>query len=228
MKSLRACTCRLSATLPCAGSRPGVHRLLVADGLEEVADDGTAVGREDGFRVELHALGRMGGMVQAHRYSAGTAGRDDQVRGSVPSATVSEGYRAAGRAARTRRYCHLCAPSPPGIVSGRSPIVSGVAPPRRQAARPGADRAGRAAVRQPRSGPSPADGMPPGTEAEPAVPFLAVVSGSRACRAISGTRPFAGRRAGSCSRCAIGRRATGPGIRCHGRAGSPGPRSWCG
>ncbi len=147
---------------------------------------------------------------------------------ACPRPRSARGTARRGRAARTRRYCRLCAPSPPGIVSGRSPIVSGVAPPRRQAARPGAGRTGRAAVRQPRSGPSPADGMPPGTEAEPAVPFLAVVSGSRACRAISGTRPFAGRRAGSCSRCAIGRRATGPGIRCHGRAGSPEPRSWCG
>ena len=33
---------------------------VLADGREEVADNGAAVRREDGFRMELHAFGRMG------------------------------------------------------------------------------------------------------------------------------------------------------------------------
>ena len=32
---------------------------VLADGREEVADNGAAVRREDGFRMELHAFGRM-------------------------------------------------------------------------------------------------------------------------------------------------------------------------
>ncbi len=53
-------------------------------------------------------------MVQAHWYSAGAAGRDDQVGGSVPSATVSEGYRAAGKGREDPEVLPLVRAEPSG------------------------------------------------------------------------------------------------------------------
>ena len=83
----RAATCSRpgAAVLPSNGLYRGQgvagFVTLAADGPDEVADDVVAVGREDRFRVELQAFGRVPCVAQAHGDPARAPGGDQQVWG---------------------------------------------------------------------------------------------------------------------------------------------------
>ena len=72
------------------------------DRTDEVADDVVAIGGEDRFGMELQALGRMLGVPESHRDSAGASGGDQQTgrQGALvdDQGVVAGGWEAAGQA----------------------------------------------------------------------------------------------------------------------------------
>jgi uncharacterized membrane protein len=132
------------ATAPGAG---GTHRA------DEVAEDVVAVGREDGFGMELQALGRMLGVPQSHRDSAGAPGGNQQTgrqgaliddQGVVAPGRETPGQASQDAAAVVSDQCRLAVDGlrrrgDPGAVGRRDGLMAEADAEQRDCARAGPD-----------------------------------------------------------------------------------------